>query len=221
MQLQFNKSSVRALETALQQVRSTELNQELRLPDGLPDIGRVLTTWGQVILRSKQWHNDGIQMAGGVLLWTLYTPEDGTEPRCVDSWIPFQLNWNLEPGKRDGAMRIMPLLTFADSRSISARKLMLRAGVSVMVQALSPVDVDYYTPADVPEDVQLLHRTYPMMIPVACGEKQFFTDEEVNLAEAGSEPQKLLSMTVSPEITEKRVLSDKIIFKGILTLHPV
>ena len=37
----------------------------------------------------------------------------------------------------------------------------------------------------------------------------------------GSQPQKLLSLTVSPEITEKRVMSDKVVFKGVLTLHPV
>ena len=221
MQLQFNKSTVRALETVLQQVRSTELTQELRLPEGMPDIGRVLTTWGQVILRSKQWQGDTVQMTGGVLIWILYVPEDGTEPRCVDSWIPFQLNWSAEEGKREGPMRLMPLLTFADSRSISARKMMVRAGVSVMVQALSPKETDVYTPDEVPEDVQLLRRSYPLMIPTEGGEKPFLVDEEVNLPETGAEPQKLLCMTVSPEITEKRVLSDKVIFKGILTLHPV
>lgn len=221
MQLQFNKTEIRFLETVLQQERHVEVSQELRLPDGMPDVGRVLTTWGQVLIRSKQWQGDSIQLAGGVMLWTLYAPEDGTEVRSIDSWIPFQISWTLPEDKREGPMRMMPLLNFADSRSISARKLMLRAGVSAMVQALSPMDAEIYTPSELPEDIQLLKRKYPMMIPVEGGEKTFLVDEEVNLPDVGSEAQKLLSLTVCPEITEKRVMSDKAVFKGMLVIQPV
>lgn len=221
MQLQFNKSSIRCLATALQQVKNTEVNQELRIPDGMPDIGRVLTTWGQPIIRSKQWNGTDLQVSGGVMLWTLYAPEDGTEPRCVDSWIPFQMNWNLDEAKREGPMRIMPLLTFADSRSTSARKLLMRSGVSVAVQALSPMDAEIYTPERIPEDVQLLKYTYPVRVPMEGGEKTFTVDEELTLPDLGTGTQKLLSLTVEPDITEKKVLSDKVVFKGLLQVHAV
>ena len=221
MQLQFNKTSIRCLETVLQQAQNGEVTQELRLPEGMPDIGRVLTTWGQIVIRSKQWQADTIQVTGGVLLWTLYAPEDGTEPRSVDSWLPFQLSWSLPEPKREGPMRVLPLLSSADSRSISARKLMLRANVSVLVQAMSPMEAEIYSSGEIPDDVQLLKRTYPLRIPVEGGEKPFLIDEELILPEIGIEAQKLLSLTVSPDITEKRVLTDKVIFKGILTLRTV
>ena len=221
MQLQFNSSIIRCLETALQQVKNTEVTQELRLPDGMPDIGRVLTAWGQVIIRSKQWQGDILQVNGGVMLWVLYAPENGTEPRSVDSWIPFQMSWNLSEEKREGPMRLMPLLTFADGRSISARKLMLRAGISMMVQALSPVDVQVYGPGEVPQDVQLLRRTYPLRVPVEGGERTFLIDDELTLPETGANPEKMLAVTVSPEITEKKVMSDKTVFKGVLQVHTV
>ena len=221
MKLQFNKTSIRCLETALQQVKNTEVTQEMRLPDGMPDIGRVLTTWGQIIIRSKQWLGDALQLSGGVMMWVLYVPEDGTEPRSVDSWIPFQINWNLGEGKREGPMRIIPALTFTDSRSTSSRKLMMCAGVSVMVQALSPMDAELYTPEAVPEDVQLLKRTYPVAVPVEGGEKTFLIDDEFTLPKTGAAPQKLLGLTVTPEITEKKVMSDKVVFKGQLQVHSV
>lgn len=221
MQLQFNNSSIRCLETVLQQVKNTEVNQELRIPDGMPDIGRVLTTWGQAIIRGKQWNGAELQLSGGVMIWVLYAPEDGTEPRCVESWIPFQMSWNLDEAKREGPMRIMPLLTFADSRSTSARKLMLRSGISVMVQALSPMDAEIYVPTEVPGDIQLLKRTYPVTVPVEGGEKTFTVDEEVTLPDLGTSAQKLLSLTVEPDITEKKVMSDKVVFKGVLHIYAV
>lgn len=221
MQLQFNKTSIRCLGTAAQEVQNAEVTQELRLSDGMPDIGRVLTTWGQVIIRSKQWQGSTIELAGGVMVWTLYAPEDGTEPRSVESWIPFQLRWEVSEPGREGPMRMIPLLRFADSRSISARKMMLRAGVSAMVQAMSPLEAEIYSAGEVPEDVQLLKNTYPVRIIVEGGEKTFLIDDELLLPESAVPAEKLLSATVNPEITEKRVLSDKIVFKGILNLHIV
>lgn len=221
MQLQFQKTAIRCLGTALQEVQSAEVTQELRLPEGMPDIGRVLTSWGQVIIKSKEWQGNAILLTGGVLMWTLYAPEDGTEPRSVDSWLPFQLKWDVHSTDREGPMRMMPLLTFADSRSISARKMMLRAGVAAMVQAMYPMDAEIYSPGEVPEDVQILQHTYPVSVPVESGEKTFRMDEEFLLTQETNPAEKLLSIVVSPEIGEKRILSDKVIFKGNLNVHLV
>lgn len=221
MQVQFNKTAIRCLGTALQEVQNAEVTQEIRLPDGMPDIGRVLTTLGQIIIRSKEWQGNTILLSGGVMAWTLYAPEDGTEPRSVENWIPFQLKWDLTQKDREGPMRVVPLLRFADSRSLSARKMMLRAGVSAMVQAMYPMDAEVYAPGEIPEDVQLLKNTYPVTIPVESGEKTFLVDEETVLPDTGAPADKILGVMVHPEIGEKRVLSDKVIFKGMLNLHIV
>ena len=85
MELQFQESEVRCLDRILGDVRRMELTQEVRLSDGMPDIGRVLTAWGQIQLRSKEWNREDIRISGGVMVWVLYLPEDGTEPRCVES----------------------------------------------------------------------------------------------------------------------------------------
>lgn len=221
MQLQFNKTAIRCLGTALQDVQHAEVTQELRLPDGMPDIGRVLTTWGQVIIRSKQWQGNAIGLTGGVMVWSLYAPEDGTEARSMESWIPFQLRWDVRDVGREGPMRMIPLLRFADSRSISARKMMLRAGVSAMVQAMYPMEAEVYSAGELPEDVQVLRSSYPVRLPVESGEKTFLVDDELMLPEGSAPAEKILSVTANPEVTEKRVLSDKVIFKGNLNLHTV
>lgn len=220
MQLQFNKSTFSYLATVLQAVKSGEVTQEVRLSDGMPDIGRVLATWGQIILRSKQWQGDLVTLTGGVMTWTLYAPEDGTEPRSVESWIPFQLKWETEQVDREGPVLVTPLLRFADSRSISARKMMVRAGVSALAQGMYKKEAAFYTPAELPEDVQILKNTYPVQLPVEAGEKTFLLDEELPLPWSDREV-KLLSCAVSPVVTEKRVLSDKLVMKGNGNLHLV
>ena len=221
MQIQFNKSAIQCLETLLQEVQNAEVTQEVRLPEGMPDIGRILTTWGQVLIRSKEWHGSEVMLTGGVKTWTLYAPEDGTEPRSVESWLPFQLVWKVDMVDREGPVRMIPLLRFADSRSISSRKMIVRTGVTALAQALHPKMAEIYQSGDLPEDIEILKKTYPLRVPVESGEKTFLIDEEFALPESTESVEKLLGMMVWPEITEKRTISDKIVFKGNLAMHLV
>jgi hypothetical protein len=221
LQLQFSKSAIHCLGTALQDIRTAELTQELRLPDGMPDIGRILATWGQIQLRSKEWQGSTVQISGGIMTWTLYAPEDGTEPRSVESWIPFQMKWDLSQTDREGPLRVLPLLRFADSRSLSSRKMMVRAGVAARVHGMYPMEAEIYAPGELPEDVQLLRRTYPVRLPVESGEKTFLIDEEVTLMDTATGEEKLLGVVVTPEISEKKVLTSRLVFKGILNVHLV
>ena len=221
MQLEFSRKSIRCLGCAVQEVKNVEVTQEIRLPDGMPDIGRVLISWGQIMLRSKQWQAGTIELAGGVKIWSMYIPEDGTQVRTVENWLPFQLRWDANAAEKEGPVRMMPLLQFADSRGISARKMMVRAGVAVMAQGLYPLETEVRIPEDVPEDIQILKQTYPVWLPVEAGEKVFLIDEELDLADAGAAGGKLISYMVNPVLTECKVLSDKVVLKGCANLHMV
>lgn len=219
MELEFQKSACNYLRSVLREVRNQEQTQEIRLSDGMPDIGRVLAAWGQVILRSKEWRSDAIAFSGGVMVWVLYAPEDGTDPRCVESWIPFQMDWDLPSGTREGEIRIQPILRFVDARSLSARKLMVRAGVGALGEALVGENAGIPTPEELEGDIQLLRNVYPIRLRKAAGEKAFQMDEDLTLPGSCPMAEKLLCYTVHPEITEKRVSGKRLIFKGGANLH--
>lgn len=217
MELQFKKQSLSCLRRVRREPAIQELTQEVRLTDGMPDIGRVLCCWGQMIIRGKEWRGDTVSVVGGAMVWILYAPEDGTEPRCIDAWIPYQLRWEHMDAEREGPLRLSPLLRFVDARTISARKFMVRAGVAAMAEALCPGQAELYSPEEVPEDVELLRRIYPVRLPMEAGEKTFQMDEELNL----NGVQKLMSYTLRPEITDCRVLANKVVFRGVGKLHLV
>ena len=46
MEFEFQKSACPCLETVLREVQNVEQTQEIKLPDGMPDIGRVLPPGG-------------------------------------------------------------------------------------------------------------------------------------------------------------------------------
>ena len=219
MELQFKKTGCSCLKPVLREIQNQEQTLEMKLSDGMPDIGRVLSAWGQVILRSKDWRTDSVGLSGGVLVWVLYAPEDGTQPRCIDSWIPFQMRWNLAESIPEGAIRIASLLRFVDARTVSARKIMVRAGVAAMAEVLSPMNAEIYVPDTIPEGVELLRSRYPVRLPREAGEKAFVVDEDLSVPPSIPQPEKLMYYTVHPKMTDQKVMGNKVVFRGNGNLH--
>ena len=221
MELQFKKTSCRCLDRAAREVKNEEVTQELKLPDGMPDIGRVIAAWGQVVLRSKEWRADTASVSGGVMVWVLYAPEDGSDARCVDTWLPFTMRWDVSGAQQEGTIRAVPLLRFADGRALSARKMMVRAGVGILGDMLYPMEVQVSQAEEVPEDVELLRNVYPVRLPRQSGEKTFLLDEELRIPGSAPGIEKILCYTVQPEITDQKVMAGKLVFRGSGNLHLV
>ena len=214
MELQFHKDQISCLANAFHDCKNLELTQEIRLTDGMPDIGRILGVWGQPVIRSKEWRTDSVGMSGGVMAWVLYVPEDGTEFRSMETWIPMQMSMDIPDHIPEGVLRILPMIRFADGRSISARKIMLRIGINVLCQALYPMEKFLYQPDKIPEDIQILRNTYPVRLWKEAGERGFTLDEDISVPENMPKPEKILAYTMQPEIHENKLIGSRLLFKG-------
>lgn len=214
MELQFKRREHHCLQTAVREIRNQELTQEIRLPDGMPDIGHILCAWGQTVLRGKEWRSTDVSFSGGMMVWVLYVPEDGSEERCIEGWIPFQMHWDLPEGCPEGTIRIQCIPRFVDARSVSARKLMVRAGTAALAEAFVPHSLELWEPGEATEDVQLLQTRWPVRMPVEAGEKRFLMDEEPEFTGAGHEPEKIICFRMEPRLLEKKVVGNKLVFRG-------
>lgn len=210
MELQWNKTPCPYLHTQTHQTQTQEETLELRLPEELPDIGRVLCAWGQCVIRSKQWRSDGMNASGGVTVSVLYLPEDGSAARCVEGWLPFQTKWSFPQTRREGAMRISCLLRDVDARTLSARKMMLRANISLLGEALEPAEVEIFTPGELPAGVEVLTNVYPAVLPKEAGEKQFTMEEEIRIPGVS----KWVSFSLQPELSEQNVVGSRVVMRG-------
>lgn len=214
MELQFERKPCKYLRRAVWESKEQEQTQEVRLPEGMPDIGGILGAWGQSLMRGKEWNNDSISASGGVMAWVLYAPADGSAPRMVEVWLPVNLKWNMPGAEKMGTIRCHWMLKGVDGRVLSARKLMVRANVSVLGEALEPWEEELSKAAQVPEDVELLSNTYPARLMVEAGEKAFLLDDEMSFSAGEPLPERLVSVTMSPEVTEQKVLGGKGVFRG-------
>lgn len=219
MEITFNKTVYPCLRKVISQTQTQEQTQEVRLPESMPDIGRVLDSWGQVLIRSKEWRGNAMTVSGGVMVWVLYVPEDGVHAQSVETWIPFQMRWDFPQTQRDGTICILPLLKSVDARSTSARKLMVRVNTSLLGEALEPIEAEIGIPEQVPEDVQLRKVTYPLDLPQESGEKMVSVEEDLTLPGMLPEMNRLLRYGLTPKILEQKVMAGRLVFRGKCGLH--
>lgn len=213
MELQFNKTVIPYLNSVLREMQTQEQTQEVRLTDGQPDIGRVLASWGQILVRGKEWYSGSAGVSGGVMVWVLYAPEDGSAPRSVETWLPFQMKWSFPENGRDGSLVVIPYLRSADARCVSARKIMVRANVGMLGQGMIPADGELYMPTQLPADVELLKNTYPMQIPVETGEKVLSLEETLSLPSNLPAVDQIVRYHLRPVVTDSKIMSDKLIMQ--------
>lgn len=221
MELQFGSKQLSCLTKVLQEVQTSEQTQELKLSDGMPDVGNVISAWGQPIMRGKEWHSSEITFSGGMMVWVLYASDGDHQPQILNTWIPFQMRWNLPAGTPDGQIRISCLPRFVDGRSVSPRKIMLRCAMAVLAEAYVPDTVTVFAPDSDSGEIELLRGSYPMRLPKHAGEKAFALDEELSLPESAPKPERIVYCALEPRLQENRVLSDKLVFRGTGRLHMV
>jgi hypothetical protein len=151
-----------------------------------------------------------MSVSGGVSAWVLYLPEDGSAAQCVQAWLPFQAKWNVPQANRECAMRVSCLLRGMDARMLSARKMLLRANLSILGQALEPMQTEICTPAELPAGVEMLTNVYPAVLPVEAGEKQFQFEEELHVPDAAQ----WVNFSLQPQVTEQNVIGGRIVLRG-------
>ena len=219
MELQLKKNACCYVRELVCQCREQELTDEIRLGESMDDIGRVLGAWGQVLIRGKEWRPDRVAVSGGVMVWVAYIPENSTQPQVVEGWLPFHEQWPIADTQRDGSIIVSGHLTFCDARSVSARKLMVRAGLCLDTHVYAPDSACIYTADQLPEQLQVQVIKLPVMLPTEAGEKSFNMEEQLPVPSSCPKMQKLLRYNMLPQILETRVSGGRVIFRGVGVIH--
>ena len=219
MEIKFQSKKIKSLVCCADRHLTQEQTQEVRLPDSMPDIGKVLACWGKPVIRTKEWQSGGMSVGGGVMCWIVYMPEDGTDLKTVETWIPFQMKWDFTQTQHDGYIFAVPALKSVDARSTSARKMIVRVNVSVWGRGMVPAETDCYCADDLPEDVQILKADYPMELRKDAGEVVVHMDEDIPFADIQPQPEKILRQDMHLTVTEQRVMASRLVFRGAGNLH--
>ena len=218
MELPFEKTVSRFWQQKLYAPVMKEEIQEYKLPEGMPDVERVIAAWGQVVLRGKEWRPSHIGLTGGIMVWAIYAAGDGTVRR-IESWLPFSVRTEHNHEGEEGVIRAECVLSGVDARTASSRKLMLRCQLGILVQTLISREAELYHPGELPGDIEILERAYPMILTRETGEKSFLCEERLELPQGTGSIEQLLYYRLTPRVQEQKVQGSRGVFRGIGQLH--
>jgi hypothetical protein len=131
------------------------------------------------------------------------------------------MRWELPPDTREGQMLVSCLPRFVDARSVSPRKIMIRAGMAALGEGYVRESGEGFAPAGNRGNLQLRMKRFPVRLVKETGEKSFLLDEELTVPESVSPPEKIIYAALDTKISDSRVLSDKLAFRGMGRLHLV
>ncbi|MBE6943280.1 MAG: DUF3794 domain-containing protein [Ruminococcaceae bacterium] len=214
MDLQFDKMPLQLMQPIHSESKCCEETKEIRLGENAPDAASVIAAWGQVLLRSKEWRGSGMSVSGGVLVFIAYSAAETGQVQTLEEWIPFKLKWDFPDPGREGKICAWGSLTELEARLISDRKIMVSANVCITAQAYCKQTADLPIPRE-DGNIELLTNTYPLTIIREAGEHTFTLEDGENLPNM----EKWLRYEAVPQMTEKRVMGDKLVFRGELKLH--
>ncbi len=219
MELEFQQNMTNYLKKTLSQVQNQEETLETVIPDSMPDAERILGCWGSPVIRSREWRTGGMTLSGGVEARILYEAGEGEHPQLLEVYLPFSVSWDQDMGEEEGPMVHDCRIRSMDARIVNSRKLLVRVNLTAKGEAYERAQEPIGSLPEPPEGLELLREKITLALPTEIQEKPFLVDEDLELPGTCPEMEKLLRVSLQPELTDQKVLGGKGVFKGFLLLH--
>lgn len=218
MELVFAEKPCRYLRRVVHAARAQEQTADVIVPDSFPDVERIVYAGASAIVRSKECRAGSVSVTGGLRAAALYVPDDGSQPRVLDAYIPFTVRLD-DPALTEQTQVIVQCgVCSADARMVNSRKVLLRVSVCCTADGFEPAEQTLYTLSSRPPQLQLREQTYPVLLPVETAEKSFTVSDEIMLP-TGAALGQLCCFDTAPQVDERRVVGNKAVFKGTLCVH--
>lgn len=219
MELEFETRTTAFLRQSIEGVCRQEQTQEVIVPDTSPDASRVVYCCAQAVVRSREGMNGAVQITGGVQAAALYQTEDDDMARTLEAWIPFTLRLEHPAAKEDTQILMDCRVLAADARLVNSRKILFRVEVGAQIFGFAEDEIALPLLKETPKGLQLRCRSYPLPLPAETAERTYLVGDELDLPAGSSVPQTIVSAAALPEVTERRIVGNKAVFKGTMQLR--
>ena len=214
---EITKSAIHIDETVFDGQSEQGVELDYVLPDYCPDIFKILSCTLTPKIVSYSVSADGkLNIDGVVYIKVLYLAENSTDVHCVDQRYTYSKTVDMSR-KGIAAEPIVSLqmkTDYCNCRAVSPRRIDVRGAVSCRIRASASVE---YSLPDIPEGLQVRTREMTCCGETLCADKQMIVREEIETGASGI--AFILQCDTVPKITDLRVIADKAVLKGSITVN--
>ena len=219
MQINVITQSVGVEETLGSCTAEQPIDADITLPDYCPDIRRVLKCLVTPRITAVQTAGDRATADGSAGVCVIYADEQGTVC-CFEQTYPFSKYADLKGADENCCVNVRAYTQYANCRAVSPRRLDIHAVVSVAFGISGVKEEEIITGAE-GAGIQLRCCDSRTASLVACTETAFPMSETVPLPDGDPAVSCVLSAQAAALAQEIKVISNKLLVKGELTVSAV
>ena len=219
MELELKKESYVFYDTGFSMTGTREEMYDAIVPDALPDILRIVESYGIAMIGTREMRESRLIVTGTVRASVIYVPESGEGLEHLSLSIPFthEFEMNLE---RRGVVLCGVEVQTIDSRTINPRKILVRTTVRIDVRSIEQRSFSLCadTNATGREDVQLLKQSHLVRLPCAVKTKSFSISDDLEMPSSNPPAAEILKWSCKATAGEYNIVGRKVIFKAMLSI---
>lgn len=195
------------------------LDDDFNVPDIKPDIDRIITQQGDIVIHEIKSMNGKLMIKGELSFNVLYfSEEDARQIHNISGEIPFDEVINMELTCADDDPIVRWEMEDLSTGLINSRKLSVKSIVSLYVAVEELYDEETGIAVEGPEDIQYIHKK--IEITDICVDKKdtFRIKDEILLPTNKGNVMSILFDAIRLNGMEVRLLEDKFTIKGNLPI---
>lgn len=192
---------------------------EVIVPDYLPDAKSIVSKNARIILKDKTAQDDKVILSGEVAFEALFSAEGGSAPIPLRARAPFRETISVAGATQRTLLAADLRLGMSDAVIVNSRKVGFKAVVEIDLRAYEPVTLEL--PSQLTESdarLETLNKSVELTLVSGIASKQFSIEEDMELPQGKPSVGELLSSRVSFDITDSKLITNKVIIKGAATV---
>jgi hypothetical protein len=193
------------------------IDADFLLPDYCPDISKIFKCKAKPVIISKGVNGKSITIEGNVCITLLYCDKDNN--LCSYEYIyPFSKIKEMGEAGDECNIVCTAFCDYINCRAITGRKIDVHGAVSIKIKVFKRCSNKIVSDYD-DNEIQLKRIIAPATIPMGYREKMLILEEEIGASNNQNPVLRILRYDAVPNITEYKVLADKVVAKGEMAVN--
>lgn len=210
------KASVYVNENVFNDSCEQPIDVDFTLPDYCPDISKIFKCRAFARISSKGINGKNITVDGNVCITVLYADNDNR--LCSYEYqYPFSKIKEMPNEYSDTNLCCSVKCEYINCRAVTGRKVDIHGAVSINMRVFKRKSNDVISDYD-DCNIELRRSVAPATIPMGYTEKYIIIEEDIPISNATAPIQSILRYDAVPSVKECKILNDKIVVKGEMTV---
>ncbi len=195
---------------------SQNIDSDITLPEYVDDIETVLNCFLTGEIETSSFNDGRITVEGYALIRLIYTSKNGTL-HCFESTVPFSRFADAQNVEANDCLSISACTQYVNCRLVNPRRFDIHGNIVISVKASRITNQSVINSVE-GAGLQARCRTVEVSNACAVSEKAFSLSEVLELSEDSPSIAQIISINASPDLSETKLISQKALVKGDMTL---